>query len=102
MHGYPDWFRFHATKWHGFRQIGNSVPPLLAQAVAREIIKAMGLNPTKPAQKYNLSQTELLQFKMSQAEQYYNLTEHAIARRIKRLSIILLVIYYPIINLQIA
>ncbi len=25
-HGYPDWFRFHVTKWNGFREIGNSVP----------------------------------------------------------------------------
>ncbi|MFM6055520.1 MAG: DNA cytosine methyltransferase, partial [Sphaerospermopsis kisseleviana] len=39
LHSFPDWFRFHPTKWHGFRQIGNSVPPLLAQAVAAEIIK---------------------------------------------------------------
>ncbi|HEY9702998.1 MAG TPA: DNA cytosine methyltransferase, partial [Allocoleopsis sp.] len=21
LHSYPDWFRFHVTKWHGFRQI---------------------------------------------------------------------------------
>jgi DNA (cytosine-5)-methyltransferase 1 len=27
LHSFPDWFRFHKTKWHGFRQIGNSVPP---------------------------------------------------------------------------
>ncbi|MEO5972293.1 MAG: DNA cytosine methyltransferase, partial [Sphingomicrobium sp.] len=27
LHGYPDWFRFNETKWHGARQIGNSVPP---------------------------------------------------------------------------
>lgn len=26
LHSYPDWFRLHKTKWHGFRQIGNSVP----------------------------------------------------------------------------
>jgi len=36
LHSYPDWFRFHVTKWHGFRQIGNSVPPLLARAVREE------------------------------------------------------------------
>jgi len=83
LHSYPDWFRFHTTKWHGFRQIGNSVPPLLAQAVAREIIQVMNLNLTKPTQKYSLSHIELLHFKMSQAEQYHNLTEHAIARRQK-------------------
>ena len=26
LHGFPDWFRPHATKWHGARQIGNAVP----------------------------------------------------------------------------
>lgn len=84
LHSYPDWFRFHTTKWHGFRQIGNSVPPLLAQAVAQEIIRVMGLNLTKPRQKIRSSSNqELLHFKMSQAEQHYNLAEHAIARRFK-------------------
>jgi DNA (cytosine-5)-methyltransferase 1 len=38
LHSFPDWFEFHATKWHGFRQIGNSVPPLLARSIAAEII----------------------------------------------------------------
>jgi DNA (cytosine-5)-methyltransferase 1 len=40
LHSFPDWFHFHATKWHGFRQIGNSVPPFLARAVARSILRA--------------------------------------------------------------
>jgi DNA (cytosine-5)-methyltransferase 1 len=48
LHSYPDWFRFHVTKWHGFRQVGNSVPPLLARAIAREIIKALKIDPIKP------------------------------------------------------
>lgn len=81
LHSYPDWFMFHATKWHGFRQIGNSVPPLLAQAVAREILRALNILPIKPRRQYTLVQTELLQFKMSQAEQYYSLETRAIARR---------------------
>src|SRR5207248_8956397 len=25
----PDWFQLHTTRWHGLRQIGNSVPPRL-------------------------------------------------------------------------
>ena len=41
LHSYPDWFRFHPTKWHGFRQIGNSVPPSLAQAVAESLFTAI-------------------------------------------------------------
>lgn len=43
LHGFPDWFRFHATKWHGARQIGNSVPPPLARAVARKVVEALGV-----------------------------------------------------------
>lgn len=81
LHSYPDWFMFHATKWHGFRQIGNSVPPLLAQAVAREIIQALAVVPSKPDGQYTLERAELLQFKMSQAEKYHRLEARAIARR---------------------
>ncbi|MBE9048553.1 DNA cytosine methyltransferase [Pleurocapsales cyanobacterium LEGE 10410] len=82
LHSFPDWFMFHATKWHGFRQVGNSVPPLLAKAIAREIIQALKITPTKPPEKYRLTQTELLHFKMSQAEKYHHLETRAIARRI--------------------
>ena len=38
LHSFPDWFEFHPTKWHGLRQIGNSVPPLLAERVAHKIL----------------------------------------------------------------
>jgi DNA (cytosine-5)-methyltransferase 1 len=41
LHSFPDWFCFHATKWHGFRQIGNSVPPRLARAVAESVRQAL-------------------------------------------------------------
>ena len=41
LHSFPDWFYFHPTRWHGFRQIGNSVPPLLARAVAKAVAVAM-------------------------------------------------------------
>ncbi|MEM9507947.1 MAG: DNA cytosine methyltransferase [Cyanobacteria bacterium P01_E01_bin.35] len=81
LHSYPDWFMFHATKWHGFRQIGNSVPPLLAQAIAREILRALEIMPAKPQKEFNLEQTELLQFKMTEAERYHHLETRAIARR---------------------
>lgn len=37
LHSFPDWFHFHGTRWHDFRQIGNSVPPLLARAVAQQV-----------------------------------------------------------------
>ena len=72
LHSYPDWFRFHVTKWHGFRQIGNSVPPLLAKAVAREVLKSLGIESIKPEGKYQLGSEKLLNFNMSQAADYYN------------------------------
>ena len=37
LQSFPDWFHFHPTKWHGFRQVGNAVPPLLARAVAKAV-----------------------------------------------------------------
>lgn len=38
LQGFPDWFRFDATKWHSFRQIGNSVCPIIAERVLQVII----------------------------------------------------------------
>lgn len=33
LQGFPDWFQFHKTKWHSFRMIGNSVSPMMAEAM---------------------------------------------------------------------
>jgi DNA (cytosine-5)-methyltransferase 1 len=38
LHSFPDWFQFHPSKLHGFRQVGNSVPPSLAFHIAKEIV----------------------------------------------------------------
>jgi len=35
LQGFPDWFQFSPTKWHSFRQIGNSISPLVAEHVLR-------------------------------------------------------------------
>lgn len=37
LQGFPDWFQFHHTKWHSFRQIGNSVCPIVGQKVLATI-----------------------------------------------------------------
>ena len=67
LHGFPDWFRFHRTKWHGARQIGNAVPPPLARAVASSLISAMGLVPRLPVETIALGHPALLSMDMSQA-----------------------------------
>ena len=33
LQGFPDWYRFAPSKWHSFRQIGNSVSPILAESI---------------------------------------------------------------------
>ena len=43
LHGFPDWFRFSAAKWHGFRQVGNSVCPLFAKVIAESLRPALGI-----------------------------------------------------------
>jgi DNA (cytosine-5)-methyltransferase 1 len=37
LQGFPDWFCFHATKWHSFRMIGNSVSPLVSENIMTNI-----------------------------------------------------------------
>jgi DNA (cytosine-5)-methyltransferase 1 len=43
LQSFPDWFHFHPTKWHGFRQVGNAVPPLLARAVGKAVRAALSM-----------------------------------------------------------
>jgi DNA (cytosine-5)-methyltransferase 1 len=71
LHGFPDWFRFHATKWHGARQIGNSVPPPFARAIAGQILKALGVEPERPSEPVALGDPMLLQWDMSAASEYF-------------------------------
>ena len=42
LQGFPDWFQFHPTKWHAFRQIGNSVSPIIAEALLSVIRSRLG------------------------------------------------------------
>lgn len=81
LHSYPDWFRFHATKWHGFRQIGNSVPPLLGRAVGAQIIRALGVDPKKPDQVLILGDESLVGLSMSEAAAMFGVSKTVIARR---------------------
>jgi DNA (cytosine-5)-methyltransferase 1 len=73
LHGFPDWFRLHATKWHGARQIGNAVPPPLAKAIATQIMAALGIQPQSPEEVIELGNPDLLRMDMSEASAYWRI-----------------------------
>jgi DNA (cytosine-5)-methyltransferase 1 len=71
LHGYPDWFRFHVTKWHGARQVGNSVPPPVARAIAGAIVEALEIAPTRPNREIGLGSPALLSMDMGEAADFW-------------------------------
>lgn len=71
LHGFPDWFRFNQTKWHGARQIGNAVPPPLARAIAESVIDSLGISPRVPTNVIPLQDTRLLAFDLSKAAKFF-------------------------------
>ena len=71
LHGFPDWFRFHVTKWHGARQIGNAVPPPLARAVAIEVARSLGDKVERPKEVVSLGDPSLLSFGMTRAARHF-------------------------------
>lgn len=73
LHGFPDWFRFNVTKWHGARQIGNSVPPPLARAVASQVITAIGVHPQKPFETIELGSINLLGMTVTSAALHFGM-----------------------------
>ena len=72
LHGFSDWFRLHATKWHGARQIGNAVPPPLARAIATEVAKSLEITPARPPGTVELGDPGLLKLDISGAAAYFD------------------------------
>jgi DNA (cytosine-5)-methyltransferase 1 len=86
LHSYPDWFRFHVTKWHGFRQIGNSVPPLLARAVAAKVREVLDATPKRCGRTLKLGDEALLAMGMSQAAAKYGVPSDVVPKRTRVVS----------------
>jgi DNA (cytosine-5)-methyltransferase 1 len=68
LHGYPDWFRFHTTNWHGHRQVGNSVPPPLARAAGLALLGSLGHAPVALRTPVRLGDVSLLALSRTTAQ----------------------------------
>ena len=86
LHTYPDWFQFHRTIWHGFREIGNSVIPMFSKELGASVIHALGID-VSTLEKKNLAPVnrEILSLTMSQASTFWGVSDNIIAKR-KRLA----------------
>jgi DNA (cytosine-5)-methyltransferase 1 len=60
LSGFPDWFRFTAAKWHGFRQVGNAVCPPFGRAIAASVRDALEYVPSRPVETTQLGEEGLL------------------------------------------
>ncbi|MBE4590653.1 DNA cytosine methyltransferase [Vibrio navarrensis] len=85
LHSFPDWYQFHTTIWHGFREIGNAVIPMFAKAIADEIIRKLDIDPRQLSTMDLFEQDRAyLSYNMSQACGYWEIEDDVIAKR-KRL-----------------
>jgi len=82
LHTFPDWFQFHRTIWHGFREIGNAVIPLLSKELGDAVMRAMNVN-TANLNRVILEKmpVELLLYNMSQASNYWGISDDVIPKR---------------------
>jgi DNA (cytosine-5)-methyltransferase 1 len=71
LHSFPDWFEFHVTKWHGLREIGNAVPPRLAEVVAQQIVAGLDLTPEMPDVRLPASDDKLVEMSLQEAADYF-------------------------------
>lgn len=87
LHSFPDWFSFHSTVWHGFRQIGNSVPPLLAREVAKQVRVDLGLASVHPARYVELGDCSALGVSMTKAARHFMVSPDVIPQRVRGIEV---------------
>jgi DNA (cytosine-5)-methyltransferase 1 len=86
LHSFPDWFAFNVAKWHALREIGNSVPPRLAAAVAETIVAAFDLDLPTTTIAYPLGSDELLEFSLHGAADYFSVDRRSLPADVRRRS----------------
>jgi len=84
LHGFPDWFGFHATKWHGFRQVGNSVPPPLARAIAASVVDSAGEALDRRYEEIELGPGDLLRVTLEEGADRFGLEESKLPTNVRK------------------
>ena len=85
LHSFPDWFSFHRTKWHALREIGNSVPPSLAYAVAATVVDVVVDGPLEPPTKrVDLGPDSLLNMTFTTAADHFDLDRALLPKDVRR------------------
>ncbi|BAZ44521.1 cytosine-specific methyltransferase [Chondrocystis sp. NIES-4102] len=76
LHTFPDWFQFHRTIWHGFREIGNAVIPMLAKSLGTEIIKSLNIDlSTIKTRQLKQIDDSVLKYNIKQATSFWQNTK---------------------------
>lgn len=81
LHSFPDSFRFHRTIWHGFRQIGNAVPPLLGRSIGRELIRSLGVEVSRPEEELSIGSEAWAAHDMRQAAAHFGVSASVVPQR---------------------
>lgn len=55
---FPEWWRFSGAQVSQYRQIGNAVPPKLAESVARAVARELSVAGTQPREGSDLQLVE--------------------------------------------
>jgi DNA (cytosine-5)-methyltransferase 1 len=82
LHTFPDWFQFHRTIWHGFREIGNAVIPMLSKALGDEIMECLNIDVnTLEIRDLPEVDSQYLTYNMGQASAYWDVPNDVIPKR---------------------
>ena len=82
IHTFADWFQFHRTIWHGFREIGNAVIPLLAKSLGTEIIQCLNVDiSTLEIRELDSVDDVILSYNMKQAADFWQVPHDIIPKR---------------------
>ncbi|MGF1541604.1 MAG: DNA cytosine methyltransferase [Pleurocapsa sp.] len=82
LHTFPDWFEFHRTIWHGFREIGNAVIPLMAKSLGMSIINCLNVNLSSlEIRKLETIDDSILHYNLKLASDYWQVSQDVIPKR---------------------